>query len=204
MKNEIKILAICGGSGSGKTYLANKIHQYFGQDQSQILLQDNYYIDQSKNFDFDGGKINFDHPNSLDWPLMKDHLLHLKNNNPIEVPIYDFATHTRSKKGIHFEPKPIIILDGILILSQASLIPLIDLSIFVDTPEEIRFFRRLDRDVIERGRSREGVYRQYMTHVKPMHYEFVEPSKNSAHIVYQEKNHQDINDFIVQTFSAMI
>lgn len=173
------IIAITGGSGSGKTTAARKLYELFGQEKCQILSQDSYYFDHSKKFTGDGS-VNFDHPNSIDFNLMAKHLKLLANNTPIDMPEYDFVTHTRKKETIKIQPTPFIIVDGILILSQQILRPLFDFSIFIDIPEELRFHRRLKRDVEERGRSPEGVKLQYFSFVKPMHEEFVQPSKEYA------------------------
>lgn len=173
------IIAITGGSGSGKTTAARKLYELLGQDKCQILSQDSYYFDHSKKFTGDGS-VNFDHPNSIDFQLMAEHLGQLARQQAIEMPIYDFITHTRKQETIHVQPTPFIIVDGILILSQEVLRPLFHFSIFIDIPENIRFQRRIKRDVEERGRSPEGVKVQYFSFVKPMHEEFVQPSKEFA------------------------
>lgn len=174
------IVAIAGGSGSGKTYLSRALHELLGETKSCLIYQDNYYIDQSNKFDFDGGSVNFDHPESIDFDLLSKHLLTLKQGKSVQVPQYDFATHSRLEETIQYEPKEIIIIEGILILSNAKIRSIVDESIFVEAPEEIRYQRRLKRDVEERGRTEEGVYAQFYKQVKPMHDEFVEPSKKYA------------------------
>ncbi len=178
--NKVFLLGIAGGSGSGKTYMARDLARALGPDLCTLIYQDNYYIDQSKRFDFDGGSVNFDHPNSLDFDLLAEHLKQIKNGKKIEIPIYDFKTHTRLAETIPQEPKPIIIVDGILVLHAPQVFPLFDDSVFVDTPEDLRFERRLKRDVEERGRTVEGVKKQFFGQVKPMHDQFVEPSKSRA------------------------
>jgi uridine kinase len=175
-----KIIGVSGGSGSGKTTLAKKIQRALGAENCTVLSQDNYYHDQSSKFDVDGGKVNFDHPSSLDFDLMATHLRMLKKGHAIQVPLYDFATHSRLADTMIMEPHNVIILDGILILSQPQIRELLDISIFVDIVEEIRFQRRLKRDIEERGRTREGVTAQFMNQVKPMHDMFVETSKKFA------------------------
>lgn len=177
------IVGVAGGSGSGKTFFAEALAKKLGPAVACTIYQDNYYIDQSMNFDHDGGSVNFDHPNSLDFDLMAAHLEDLKNGFGIEVPIYEFATHRRLPQTTYQEVKKVIIVDGILILTQPKLRKLFDISVFVETPEEIRFSRRLKRDVLERGRTEEGVKAQFERQVKPMHDLFVEPSKLYADIV---------------------
>lgn len=181
---EIHVIAIAGGSGSGKTTFARHLLELLGPDRAAVLAQDNYYIDQSARFDGDGGSVNFDHPESLDFALLAEHLQALRNGSTIEVPQYDFATHSRLPVTLRFEPTPVILLDGTLVLSRTELRPHFSEGVFVEVAEEIRFERRLKRDVKERGRHPDGVRRQFMLQVKPMHDLFVEPSKEHAsHIV---------------------
>ena len=177
------ILGVAGGSGSGKTFFAETLAKRVGKENAFVLYQDSYYIDQSAKFDHDGGSVNFDHPDALDFDLLAEHLQLLKIGTPINIPIYDFASHKRLEKTIKQESKKIIIVDGILILSQPKIRELFDKTIFVHTPEQIRFQRRVTRDVQERGRTPEGVKAQFHSQVKPMHDLFVEPSKNHADIV---------------------
>lgn len=177
------LIAVCGGSASGKTTFARKLHALL-KDNSSILYQDNYYIDQSEKFDCDGGSVNFDHPESLEFSLMAKHLKELKLGKQVQVPVYDFATHTRSESKLFFPATPFVIVDGILILNDPELREIFDLKIFIDAPEDIRYQRRLKRDVEERGRTEEGVFNQFYKQVAPMHNMFVESSKAYAHKVY--------------------
>lgn len=177
------IVGVAGGSGSGKTYFARELQRILGDEFCTILYQDNYYIDQSNRFDGDGGSVNFDHPSSLDFDLLALGLSHLKTGKNIEVPIYEFATHKRLSKTIDCAPKKIILVDGILILDSSVVRAQLDEAIFFDTPEELRFQRRLDRDVHERGRTPEGVKKQFELQVRPMHDQFVQPSKKHAQTV---------------------
>jgi uridine kinase len=163
------LLGVAGGSGSGKTYFARAILQALGGKNCEIILQDNFYHDQSKKFDRDGGLVNFDHPDSIDFSLLAKCLMVLKNGSPAEIPLYDFATHTRKTEKYLVSPKPILIVDGILVFHSPEVRRLFDDLIFFDTPEALRFQRRLDRDIRERGRTREGVKAQYDNQVKPMH-----------------------------------
>ncbi len=169
-------VGIAGGSGSGKTTLAQALHDLFGPELSAILPQDAFYIDQSARFDRDGGSVNFDHPSSLDFPLMAEQLETLLSGRHVDVPIYDFATHSRCRETVRFPARPLVIVDGTLILDAAPLRRHFALSVFVQTGEDRRYARRLERDVRERGRTPEGVQRQFLRQVKPMHDAFVEPS----------------------------
>lgn len=180
------ILGIAGGSGSGKTYFARALHSALGEGASSIIYQDNFYIDQSHRFDHDGGAVNFDHPESLDFPLLASCLRTLKEGTPAELPIYDFVTHTRSKEKLKARPTPIIIVDGILIFHPEEVRCCFDRMIFFDTPESTRYERRLRRDVSERGRTPEGVQNQFLRQVKPMHDEFVDPTSIYAHKVVRD------------------
>lgn len=175
----VTIIGVAGGSGSGKTTFVKRLVDSL-KDNCALISQDNYYHDQSDKFDHDGGSVNFDHPDSLDFDLMRKHLEVLKKGFAIESPRYDFATHTRSKKTDTLMSKPIIIIDGILILSAPQIVEMLDHKIFIDCNEKLRFQRRLKRDVEQRGRTPEGVENQFFKQVKPMHDEFVEPCKKCA------------------------
>ena len=192
------IIGVAGGSGSGKTYFARELQKVLGDNQCTIIYQDNYYIDQSHRFDGDGGSVNFDHPSSLDFDLLAFGLSELKLGKTIEVPIYEFATHKRLTRSITCEPRKIILVDGILILDSASVRAQLDESIFFDTPEELRFERRLDRDVHERGRTPEGVKKQFELQVRPMHDQFVQPSKQYAQTVISDLGEysETLNSFV--------
>jgi uridine kinase len=195
-----KIIAIAGGSGSGKTTFARRLCEHF-DDCSKILLQDSYYIDQSDKFDFDGGSVNFDHPSALDFDLLATHLEELKTGKTVDVPIYDFATHTRSQEVENFEPCRLVFVDGILIISQPQLLPHFDMNIFVHAHEDLRFQRRLKRDIEERGRTEDGVRNQFYKQVKPMHDQFVEPSKDHAHHVVEPENFDDMLKKVINLLS---
>ncbi|MFP5519276.1 MAG: uridine kinase [Bdellovibrionia bacterium] len=180
------ILGVAGGSGSGKTYFVNDLLKKFGEQFCTVLYQDDFYFDQSKNFDFDGGKINFDHPSSLDFSSLAQVLKSLKEGKRTTLPKYDFATHSRLNAQQLAEPKTLILLDGILILHSPEVRELLDASVFFDTPEDLRFQRRLHRDIRERGRTPEGVFNQFYKQVQPMHETFVQPSKQFARWVFQD------------------
>ena len=177
------VVGISGGSGSGKTTLAQELKNLLGA-RAEILYQDSYYIDQSQRFDGDGGSVNFDHPESLEFSLLVRHIGALKNGNTIQVPCYDFATHKRLTTTEDFPACEIVIVDGTLLLSQEAVCDALDITVFVETDEKLRFERRLDRDVRERGRTPEGVKKQFERQVKPMHDLYVEPSKDEADFLY--------------------
>lgn len=185
-QNNNLVIGVAGGSGSGKTFFAERLFEYLGEEECSILYQDNYYHDQSHRFDFDGGSVNFDHPESIDFNLLSEHLQKLKSGHSVSVPSYDFKTHKRLPSTYQLRPKKFIILDGILILSQKSVREQLTHSVFVDTSESLRFERRLKRDVQERGRTEEGVRSQFLKQVKPMHDLFVEPSKSFASFLVHE------------------
>ena len=184
-QNKTFILGVAGGSGSGKTYFAKALKDSLG-DYAKIIYQDNFYFDQSHRFDHDGGAVNFDHPDSLDLKLLAKCLADLKSGLSTNIPIYDFKSHTRRKDQLHIAPCRIVIVDGILIFHPDYLRLQFDEMIFFDTPESLRFQRRLERDVNERGRTPEGVHAQFFKQVKPMHDQFVEPSKAYANVIVKD------------------
>jgi uridine kinase len=179
-------IAVAGGTGSGKTTISNAILERVGSHHIAYVPHDAYYKDLSDIPLLDRHTINFDHPDSLDTALMREHILQLQNWQPAEIPVYDFTQHQRTTQTLHLSPQPIILVEGILVLAEPSLLPLFDVKIFVDTDPDIRFIRRLKRDIEERGRTAESVINQYLTTVRPMHLEFVEPSKRYADVIIPE------------------
>jgi uridine kinase len=186
------IIGISGGTGSGKTTVAQKIIQSVGAENVIYLQQDAYYRNLGDMPIELRHKINFDHPNSLDNDLMMNHIEALRAGESIEQPIYDYATHSRKPETLRVEPRPVIIVEGILVLVDSQMRQLMDLKIFVDCDADIRFIRRLDRDVHERSRSVESIISQYTTTVRPMHLQFVEPSKRYADIIIPEGGHNEV------------
>jgi uridine kinase len=183
------IIGICGGTGSGKTTVANRILESVSKNEVVFLQQDSYYrnLDQ---LPLDLRKIaNFDHPDAIDNDLLVEHVRALKRGEAVELPLYDFKTNSRMADTLHIEPRPIIIVEGILIFAEKRLLDEMDIRVYVDTPDDIRFIRRLRRDVAERGRTVESVIEQYLATVRPMHTQFVEPSKRCADVIIPEGGH---------------
>lgn len=180
------IIGIAGGTGSGKTTVARAIYDRVGSDRIEWIAHDSYY----RNFDAlspeERAKINFDHPDSLESELLMRHLDALCKGSSVDVPVYDFATHSRKAETLRVEPRRVIIVEGILVLAEPELRKRIDIKLFVDTPADIRFVRRLMRDIESRGRSLPSVVQQYLNTVRPMHEEFVEPSKRYADLIIPE------------------
>src|SRR5437879_137226 len=187
------IIGICGGTGSGKTTVANRILETVSADEVVFIQQDLYYRDL-KDMPLDyRNAANFDHPDAVDNELLINHLKKLNAGESVELPIYDFRTHTRLPATTRVEPKPIVIVEGILIFAEARLLEQMDIKVFVDTPDDIRFIRRLRRDMAERGRTVDSVIEQYMATVRPMHMQFVEPSKRFADVIIPEGGHNVVS-----------
>ena len=185
-------MGISGGTGSGKTTVAQKIISSVGRDNVVYLQQDSYYRNLG-DMPLDlKHRVNYDHPDAFDTELLINHLDALRAGEAIEQPIYDYPSHSRRSESFHVEPRPVIIVEGILVFVNSKLRGLMDMKIFVDTDPDIRFIRRLDRDVHERGRTLESVITQYTTTVRPMHLQFVEPSKRYADIIIPEGGFNDV------------
>lgn len=179
-------IAVAGGTGSGKTTISNAILERVGSQNIAYIPHDAYYRDVADVPMLDEGIANFDHPDALDTPLMRAHIEALQNWQPVNIPVYDFIKYVRTEETEHVEPHPIILIEGILIFAEPLLRPLFDVKIFVDTDADLRFIRRLTRDLAERGRTAESVIKQYLDTVRPMHLEFVEPSKRYADVIIPE------------------
>jgi uridine kinase len=180
------VIGVAGGTGSGKTTIVRKIVDALDSQDIVVLQHDSYYRDRSHITPEQRILINYDHPEALETDLLIHHLEQLIANEPTEIPVYDFATHIRRPETITVKPANVMIVEGILIFVDPKLRSQMAIKIYVDTDDDIRFIRRMERDIHERGRSLESVVRQYLTSVKPMHLEFVEPSKRYADIVIPE------------------
>jgi len=199
------VIGIAGGSGSGKTTLANLVRARVGEERIAYLPHDAYYKDLSDLPLNQRTEVNFDHPDSLDSALLSQHVLLLKDNRPIDLPLYDFKTHTRTHITQRIEPKPLIMVEGILIFADPELRKLMEVKIFVDTDSDIRFIRRLERDILERGRTTEMVVHQYLSTVRPMHLDFVEPSKRYADVIVPEGGLNTVAmEMVVARLEAML
>lgn len=182
---DVMIIGIAGGTGSGKTTLTNRLKDHFGADVS-VVYHDNYYKRHDDMPYEERCLLNYDHPDAFDTDLMIRHLTELKAGRAIECPVYDYTVHNRSDETIHVEPAKVILVEGILIFQNPALRELMDIKVFVDTDADVRILRRIMRDVKKRGRTLDSVVQQYLTTVKPMHEQFVEPSKRAADIIVLE------------------
>ena len=185
MTDDILVIGIAGGTGSGKTTLMNNIMAQF-EGMVTVLSHDNYYKRHDELTFEERSGLNYDEPDAIETSLMVEHLKQLRQGQAIDCPVYDFTRHNRSDETIHLEPKPVIIVEGILIFENEPLRDLMDIRLFVDTDADVRLCRRIKRDVNKRGRTLESVLTQYQTTVKPMHEKYVEPSKKYANLVIPE------------------
>ncbi|GEN84666.1 uridine kinase [Sporosarcina luteola] len=191
-KRKPLVVGIAGGSGSGKTSVTNRIYNVFKDHSVVVIEQDFYYKDQT-HLEFEERlRTNYDHPLAFDTDLLIDHIGKLLDREPIEKPVYDYALHTRSDQKIPIEPKDVIILEGILVLEDERLRELMDIKLFVDTDADLRIIRRLMRDINERGRTIDSVIDQYLSVVRPMHNQFIEPTKRYADIIIPEGGHNEV------------
>ena len=186
------LIGIAGGSGSGKTTLADKLVECFGTDEVSIIRHDNYYKRHDDLSYEERTKLNYDHPDAFDTELLIEHIRMLKDWHSVEMPVYDYSQHNRSDKVIVVHPAPVLILEGILIFVEESLCSLMDIKVFVDTDADVRILRRILRDVKARGRSLDSVINQYLTTVKPMHEQFVEPSKRRADVIIPDGGYNKV------------
>lgn len=186
------VIGVAGGSGSGKTTVVRRIVESLGDDRVTVLDHDRYYRDRSELRLEERATLNYDHPDSLETDLLVRHLLELRAGRAVEVPTYDFARYARRSATETAAPRRAIIVEGILIYTDAALRDLMDIKVFVDTDDDTRFIRRLRRDVAERGRTMDSVIEQYLATVKPMHLEFVEPSKRYADVIIPRGGHNAV------------
>ena len=199
------VIGIAGGSGSGKTTAADIILKKVGSHRIAYLQHDSYYRELTNLPINQRREVNFDHPDSLESDLMREHIMALKEWKAIEVPVYDFTTHSRTSETLHVEPRRVILVEGILIFAEPTLRSLFDEKIFVDTDADIRFIRRLKRDLEERGRTTEMVIKQYLTTVRPMHLDFVEPSKRYADVIIPEGGLNEVAmDMVIARIESML
>jgi uridine kinase len=199
------VVGVAGGTGSGKTTVVEEILKGLNGSSVLLIQHDSYYRDRSHLLSAEREKINYDHPDALESSLLIEHLNQLLAGLPAEVPIYDFATHTRRPERRRVEPSRVIIVEGILILADPALRKLFDIKVFVDTDADIRFIRRMERDIAERSRTRESVVKQYVDTVRPMHLEFVEPSKRYADIIIPEGGHNRVAiDLVVTKLASLL
>ena len=187
--NKMIIIGIAGGTGSGKTTVVKRIIDSLPKDEVALIPQDSYYKDSSNVPVEERQNINFDHPNAFDWDLLSKHIAMLKKGESIEQPIYSYLTCTRQRETVHVEPKEVIIIEGIMALSDKRLRNLMDLKFFVDADPDERLIRVIQRDVLERGRTAEAVMERYMKVLKPMHLEFIEPCKRYADLIIPQGGH---------------
>ncbi|RLE13167.1 MAG: uridine kinase [Actinobacteria bacterium] len=193
-------IGIAGGSGSGKTTIARSVVDLVGRDEVVYLQQDAYYRDQAHLSLDERARINYDHPDSIELELLVEHLDTLRRGEPIDRPVYDFETHTRTDETYTLTPEPAVIVEGILLFADLELRDRFDVRVFIDTEADLRLMRRIQRDILERGRSIESVLDQYQRTVRPMHYQFVEPSKRYADLIIPE----GANTGAIGTVSSMI
>ncbi len=199
------VIGIAGGTGSGKTTVAQAILRRVGPERIAYLPHDAYYYDHSHLSPEERAQVNYDHPDSLETSLLIEHIQALKAGQTIERPVYDFTTHSRTHQTVRVEPRPIILVEGILIFVEPALRDLFDVKIFVDTDADIRFIRRLRRDIQERGRTVESVIEQYLRTVRPMHLEFVEPSKRYADVIIPEGGFNEVAlDMVIARIESLL
>jgi uridine kinase len=186
------VIGIAGGTGSGKTSVARSIMNRLGDGNVTLISQDNYYLDHSELTFAERERINYDHPNAFENGLLLQHLDELRHGKQVAIPVYDFTKHARSSETVRIDVKPIVLIEGIHVLTDEYLRASLNIKVFVDTDPDVRVLRRLARDINERGRTLESVFDQYITTVKPMHDAFIEPSKKYADIIIPEGGHNEI------------
>ena len=198
------IVGICGGTGSGKTTVARRICEAL-EGRIVYLQQDSYYRDLSHLPFEQRCAVNFDHPDSVEFGLMTEHVLRLRGGEAVECPVYDFTQHTRRQETQHVEPQPAVLVEGILIFDHEPLRRLMDIKVFVDTEADVRFVRRLRRDLEKRGRTVQSVIQQYLETVRPMHLQFVEPAKRYADVIIPEGGHNRVGvEMVIEKVKSML
>ena len=202
--NKPFVIGVAGGSGSGKSTVTREVLASIGSEMAAVVMQDDYYLDQTHLSPDDRRKTNYDHPDAFDWPLMMQHVQALRRGEAIEMPEYDFALHNRSSKTITVKPAPVIVIEGLFALYDADLRKMMSLKIFVDTAPDVRFIRRLQRDIAERGRNTESVVQQYLDTVRPMHKQFIEPTKRNADVILPHGANGPAVDIITTKVKSLI
>ncbi len=198
------IIGVAGGSGSGKTTVTAKVLETIGPDMAAVIVQDYYYRDQAHLTFEQRLTTNYDHPHAFDWPLLIEHIEDLLAGRAIEMPVYDFANHTRATNTITVKPAPVIVIEGLFPLYDAALRDMMSLKIFVDTDPDVRFIRRLQRDIRARGRSADHVIEHYLATVRPMHNQFIEPTKRFADVILPHGANDPAVDIITTKVASLI
>ena len=198
------IIGVAGGSGSGKTTVTAKVLETIGPDMAAVIVQDYYYRDQAHLTFEQRLATNYDHPHAFDWPLLIEHIEDLLAGRAIEMPVYDFTNHTRASHTITVKPAPVIVIEGLFPLYDATLRDMMSLKIFVDTDPDVRFIRRLQRDIRERGRSADHVIEHYLATVRPMHNQFIEPTKRFADVILPHGANDPAVDIITTKVASLI
>ena len=198
------VIGVAGGSGSGKSTVTQQVLASFGAELVSVVMQDDYYLDQSHLTPEVRRKTNYDHPNAFDWPLLVQQVHALRSGQAIEMPEYDFTIDNRSSKTIHVKPAPVIVVEGLFALYDADLRKMMSLKIFVDTAPDVRFIRRLQRDIEERGRTVDSVVGQYLETVRPMHKQFIEPTKRHADVILPHGANGPAVDVITTKVASVI
>ncbi|WP_210546972.1 uridine kinase [Rhodoferax sp. PAMC 29310] len=203
-QNKPFVIGVAGGSGSGKSTVTREVLASVGPEMVAIVMQDDYYLDQTHLSPEERRLTNYDHPKAFDWPLMVQHVRTLRSGQPIEMPMYDFAADNRSSQTITVKPAPVIVIEGLFALFDADLRKMMSLKIFVDTASDVRFIRRLQRDMAERGRSADSVIQQYLETVRPMHKQFIEPTRRNADVILPHGANGPAVDIITTKVSSLI
>ena len=198
------IIGIAGGSGSGKSTVTRKVIEAAGTEHTAVIVQDNYYLDQSDLTFEQRERTNYDHPHAFDWPLMIAQIDDLRNGLPIKMPLYDFTSHTRSDQVERVAPAKVIVVEGLFALYDKTLRDMMSMKIYVDTDPDIRFIRRLTRDINERGRTMANVIEQYKSTVRPMHNQFIEPTKRFSDVILPHGANEPAVDLITSKIDRLI
>ena len=198
------VIGVAGGSGSGKSTVTREVLASIGPDMATVVMQDDYYLDQTHLSPEERRQTNYDHPDAFDWPLMVQQLRALRRGEPIDMPSYDFTLDNRASRTITVQPAPVIVVEGLFALFDAQLREMMSLKIFVDTAADVRFIRRLQRDISERGRSTDSVIKQYLETVRPMHKQFIEPTKRHADVIFPHGANEPAVDIIITKVVSLI